>query len=854
MRSGGHAGPARAPTEPGSAGVAHFASTSPAGVGRRATVLVAITALYFFAGKVGLSLAFVHASATAVWPPAGIALAAVLWSGFRIWPAVLVGAFLVNVTTAGSAATSLGIATGNTLEALAGAYLVQRFASGLRAFERAGSIFRFALLAGMVATAVSPTIGVTSLAASGYAQWADFAAIWWTWWLGDAGGVLVLAPALITWAQAPRLAWNSRRAGEAALLLSTVVLVGNAVFGAALLPARAYPLEFLCLPPLLWAAFRFRQRTVATCIVLLAAIAVWGTLRGSGPFVRVSPNESLLLLQAFLATISVTMLPVSALVSHDRRVARARERLRASAERERARLSAVLRHMPAGVMIAEAPSGRIILGNEQVERIWGHPFQPGQSLDAYRERLGVRPDGRPYEPGDWPLSRSLAAGETVMEEEVRFRRGDGEWATMSVSSAPIHDQRGRTASAVVIFSDVTDRKRAEAAREEFLLREQGLRREAEAASRAKDEFLAMLSHELRNPLAAVANAARVLRGPVVSDEHVAQTRAIISRQIDHLARLIDDLLDVARVTTGGIELQRQPTDLAEAVRVSLNALRLAGAAEHHQVTVDAAPAWVSGDATRLEQVITNLVANALKYTPHGGHVRVRTGIEGPDTVLEVEDNGPGIAPDALPRVFDLFYQAERGLDRAQGGLGIGLTLVQRLVRLHDGAVAITRPASGQGTLFTVRLPALAAAPAERPPPGPSPGALAPRRVLVIEDHEDTRESFRLYLESSGHSVACAADGPSGIEAARRFEPDIAFVDIGLPGIDGYEVARALRASSRGEDIVLVALTGYGRAEDRARSAQAGFDAHLIKPVAFDRLAEPLSTLRRRLRSAASDKT
>ncbi len=292
-----------------------------------ATVLVGLASIYFVTAKLCLRLAFLHASATPVWAPSGIALGAVLVLGPRVWPAVFLGAFLANLTTAGTAVTSVGIATGNTVEALIGAALVRRWAGGSRAFDRARDVVLFALLAAIGSTAIAPTVGVTSLYLGGFATWDHYGPIWLTWWLGDAAGVLVGAPVVVLCASRPWVSWNSRRALEAALLLGTLTLAGLVAFGG-LLPSaiKSYPLEFLCLPPLLWAAFRFGARGGALAVLLISAIAIWGTVHGLGPFALRTPNESLLLLQAFVGVASVMSLIVAAAVSERRAVeARLRE-------------------------------------------------------------------------------------------------------------------------------------------------------------------------------------------------------------------------------------------------------------------------------------------------------------------------------------------------------------------------------------------------------------------------------------------------------------------------------------------------------------------------------------------------
>jgi diguanylate cyclase (GGDEF)-like protein len=283
-------------------------------------VLAALTGTYFVAGKLGLKLASVHASATAVWPCTGIALAALLIFGYRVWPAVLAGAFLVNLTTAGSVATSIGIALGNTLEPVVGCYLVSRFAGGRRAFERAQDIFKFAFLAAMVSTTISATVGITTLALGGFADWAKYGSIWCTWWMGDAVGAIVVTPFLLLWWENPRLNWNRKQVIELAFLFLGVFFTGWTVFGGRFHSAlKTYPLEYLCIPFLIWVAFRFGRRQAATAIFILAAVATWGTLHGFGPFSRDSQNTSLLLLQSFMGIMAITTLTLAAEITQHKR-------------------------------------------------------------------------------------------------------------------------------------------------------------------------------------------------------------------------------------------------------------------------------------------------------------------------------------------------------------------------------------------------------------------------------------------------------------------------------------------------------------------------------------------------------
>jgi two-component system, sensor histidine kinase len=366
-------------------------------------------------------------------------------------------------------------------------------------------------------------------------------------------------------------------------------------------------------------------------------------------------------------------------------------------------------------------------------------------------------------------------------------------------------------------------------------------RAAEAAARARDEFLAMLGHELRNPLSAIIAAVSTLGRLSAHDQSEARLCTIITRQSQALSRLVEDLLDVARVTAGKIDLARQPVELRELTDGVLTTLKAAGRDQGYDIRLAGEPVWVSGDPTRLAQIVSNLLDNAFKYTPRGGKIHVTVGPELDAAVTRVRDTGQGMSADLLPRVFDLFTQGATSLHRDDGGLGIGLTLVRRLVELHGGSVSAASAGPGLGAEFVVRLPILATPQAPlAPEPEPVQIPAVPRYVLLVEDHGDARDSLRMMLELMGHRVEVAADGASGVRlAAAAPGPDVAFIDIGLPGFDGYEVARRIREAPGRRAIVLVALTGYGRPEDRLRARAAGFDHHVTKPLTMEQLAEIL---------------
>ncbi|MEX2224034.1 MAG: response regulator [Candidatus Rokuibacteriota bacterium] len=427
-----------------------------------------------------------------------------------------------------------------------------------------------------------------------------------------------------------------------------------------------------------------------------------------------------------------------------------------------------------------------------------------------------------------PLAR---VHESRRRETVDFARGP-DWFRLLVD--PVLDGDAVTGM-VCIVSDITIERQATEVRAALFAREQEAREDAEASNRSKDEFLAMLGHELRNPLDVIGSAVRVLDSRPEEDPAALQARAVLGRQVSQLGRLVGDLLDVGRVTTGKITLVRVPVDLAETVRRCVTGVIASGRPPQHRISLRAEPSWVDADQARLEQIAMNLLSNAVKYTPAGGEITVTVGGDGQTARLSVTDTGEGLAPQMIERVFDLFYQGERTLDRAEGGLGIGLTLVRRLTELHGGRVAAASEGPGRGSTFSLEIPQIAG-------PGPASHAAEaapasrPRRILIIEDSQDSRDMLRYLLEHAGHEVHEASDGPSGVAAALSVRPDVALVDVGLPGLDGYEVARRVRAAVEGRGVRLVALTGYGLPDDHRRSQEAGFDAHLVKPVDPARLA------------------
>ena len=395
---------------------------------------------------------------------------------------------------------------------------------------------------------------------------------------------------------------------------------------------------------------------------------------------------------------------------------------------------------------------------------------------------------------------------------------------VSISDLMVHQSRLFT----VIARDISERRRIES--------------ELREADRRKDEFLGMLAHELRNPLAAIMTAGEVLHR-TVPDSQAQKLTAVVRRQTRALARMVDDLLDVSRVTLGKIELASEPLLLGEIVSRAADTARdhMARHGLEFDVRISREPLWLRGDATRLEQVLTNLLNNAAKFTPPGGRVAVDVRADGNDAVLRVADTGIGIDPAVLPRIFELFVQADTSLDRTKSGLGIGLALVRKLVSLHGGSVTAASAGVGQGTEFVVRLPLSpdesAAAAEDAASPSETGGCL---RVLIVDDQRDVADAVALLISAMGHEASAVYDGQAAIDASHASPPDVMLVDVGMPGMTGYDLAHVVKDSPDLSRIYLIALTGYGREEDRARARQAGFHMHLTKPVGESRLREVLS--------------
>jgi two-component system CheB/CheR fusion protein len=481
---------------------------------------------------------------------------------------------------------------------------------------------------------------------------------------------------------------------------------------------------------------------------------------------------------------------------------------------------------------------RVILANKASHQVFGKAREAleGQYLTA----LG---------PGPWGDQNYLAqlqklpeTGKPLIPREIDTDIGTLGRRTMRVDACPITwASRGGEPMILVALEDVTERKR-ETERNQQLLRAQAARIEAERVNRRKDEFLAMLAHELRNPLAPILNSLLVLRAREAQPTDIDWALKILERQVRYLSRMIEDLLDVSRVMRGAIQLRIEQMELEPAVSHSLDVVRSLIEGRHQHLTINSPtdPIILDADPVRIEQILINILHNASKYTPEEGEISLTYGREGDEAVIRVVDSGIGIAAEHLREVFDLFMQVDNSLERSLGGLGIGLTLVKSLTELHGGTVEAHSAGLGKGSEFVVRLPAKSARDSDAQQSTKTPAPSGPLRVLIVDDNKDSSESLSRLLQTMGHETRTAATGEKAIETAREYRPSLVLLDIGMPVMNGFEVARRLRAEPEHNNFAIIAISGYGKEEDMIRAREAGFDDYAVKPITIERLNKILA--------------
>ena len=770
---------------------------------------------------------FPMAGAGILFAPYAILTAALCRAPIRRWWLFMLAAGIGNCLGHHIGGASLGFALStelvNQLRAGLAAGALRLFAADSNRLESLGEMVVYLVASALVAPGLSALAGAALAIQAGGAR--PFWLLWQQWWLSNAITALTLLPLLtvdLRWLR-DSLRLRPRRIAEATVLLAALLAAGALVFSGGRTGADAHQVHlYWALPFLLWAAVRFGPRGTSAVLLAVTALSIWGALAARGPFAARLPTESLLELQVFLLAASIPLLMLAALIEQQRTTAAAlwesRRQYRSVVEDQ---TEMICRFRPDGVYTfanrAYADAFGLTPGDLVERTVWD--LVPA-GVHRTRAELAI-----------------ISADRPIATREVQVATRDGSTGWQQWRDRGFFDERGAVIEYQAVGRDVTERRRGDDER-----RELEARRSVEVAlrdaDRRKDEFLAMLGHELRNPLAPIGLALEILRQAAPGSEEAAWARDSIGRQLAYMTRLLDDLLDISRITLGKINVQMELVDLRAIIANAAEVTRPLIESFGHALTV-AVPddtVVVHGDAVRLTQAVANLMNNAAKYTEAGGHIEIRLEREGEGARLSVRDNGIGLAADALERIFDLFSQIPAGLERAQGGLGIGLALARRLVELHGGTVEARSDGPNRGSEIVVRLPAVvdgAPAPVRATPAsGPHRAAL---RILAVDDDVQIADGLARMLALWGHTVRTAHDGATALEVADTFAPEVVLVDLGLPRLDGLEVARRLRSSGAPPPALLISMSGFRQDHARRRSDEAGFHHHLVKPLDMDSL-------------------
>lgn len=643
-----------------------FTTTTPTAT----IILLVITGLlYFVLGKIGLAFASLNPSASAIWPPTGFAIATLLIFGVRLWPAIFISAFFVNLTTAGTLATSLGIATGNTLEAVAATLLVLRFANGAKAFERPQHIILFALLAGIIAPLISATIGVATLSASGFISQNAIVDVWITWWLGDMGGAIIITPLILLWHEHPRVIIYPLRTLEFFSLLLFLFVIAIFIF------TSRFPFPYLFILPLIWSAFRFELRETAAVIVLLAMIMIRGTLLGMGPFAQISANTNtaLIQLQIFLAVIAITKLTVASVVAESKR---SDEMLFA---RER-RFKALIEKSSDAVCLID-PTARITYASPSTFAVLG--FTP----DEVMGRSGfsfIHPDDIAQAKHD--LTRVLASPKDPVIGQYRMQRKDGSWVWIeTVGRSLLLDPSVQ--SLVINFRDISERKELET---------------------AKDEFLMTAAHQLRAPLTSARWNLESLLGP--KSTLTKETKTKLMRMFEsnqEMVKTVNELMDIARIIQGKITDNPQRVDLIPLIKQQIH--EATDYAKRKKVIITfnhSKPSeFIRIDPKHFSDVIANLLTNAIKYNTSGGSVTINSQASPTEVAIQLTDTGIGVPINEQTKLFTKFYRAPNAKHMDAEGTGLGLFIVKSYVEGWGGEVSLKSPISQHGgTKISIIIP------------------------------------------------------------------------------------------------------------------------------------------------------
>ncbi len=632
-------------------------------------VITLLTVVYFLSGKLGLMLAFFNPSATPVWPPTGIAIAALLISGYKVWPAVLAGAFLVNATTAGGIPTSVGIAIGNTLEGLVAVYLIKRFTATTNPFLRTSDIFKYVVLAGIFSTALSATIGIATLFLGGLVTRADLSETWITWWLGDMGGALFIAPLIILWRFDYKIYYNERQVKEIIALILFLILSAVLVFGRILPPTVVeYSLAFICLPILVWVAFRFGPREAITGIVLIAMAAVFATLTGFGPFVRAGPNQALVLLQLFMGIIFLAVMPLSTAILQERRA--------------EIRYKALVDTSPDPVVLIGL-DGIIQFANKQTLVMYGLEHESeivGQSGFKY-----VAPEDKKKTQA---ILKDIVLKKSLNNVEYVSVRKDGSRFNTSSNATVLFDQRGNPIGIVGVIHDITREKQLD---------------------KAKSDFFALVAHQLRTPLTTMRwNLEYLVKGKYGKLSE-AQEEKIKTVQISNISliELVDTLLDISKIEQGVLPNRPEITDFKQIFDQVITEVQNPADRKKIKINVNINKevGKIKIDPQRFKEILLNMILNSIYYNNDNGKIDIVVDKKDSSLYIGISDDGVGIPPNDREKIFGKYYRGAKAKDIYKEGVGMGLFMVKSFIDMNHGKISFKSPGKfGKGTTFYIELP------------------------------------------------------------------------------------------------------------------------------------------------------